>query len=236
MAKEQQSNVDQWLKRETPRTRKALESASRYFDSNDNLTVNTLEAVYGQESSFGVLLGERGSTKAAGHFQLKPDTAKQYGLSVSKNNDQRFNIDYASSAAARYLKDIHSMFGKKTTLSKGLETIPVKSITERKKFALGGYNAGQGRVARAQHLAEKEGEDPQLWSDVEKFLELAGATADNAKETRQYLEKIPLYESEFSEKSSADKNIKQKEPRTGKYHCTEGHWVTIDDRPVFICA
>lgn len=166
MPKEQQSNVDQWLKRETPRVRKALESASRYFDSNDTLTVNTLEAVYGQESSFGIRLGVRGSSKAAGHFQLKPDVAKQYGLSVSKNNDQRFDINYASSAAARYLKDIHSMFNKKTRL----------------------------------------------------------------------LEKIPLYESEFSEKSSADKNIKQKEPRTGRYRCTEGHWVTIDDRPVFICA
>ena len=232
----QKSNVDQWLKRETPRVRKALESASRYFDGSDNLTVNILEAMYGQESSFGVRLGTRGSTKAAGHFQLKPDVAKQYGLSVSKNNDQRFNIDYASSAAARYLKDLDGMFTKKTILSEGLDTIPVKSITERKKFALGGYNAGQGRVASAQHLAEKDGKDPQLWNDVEEFLELAGATADNAKETRQYLEKIPLYESEFAEKSPVDKNIKQKEPRRGKYRCTEGHWVTIDDRPVFICA
>lgn len=47
------SDVEVWLERETPRIRKALESASRHFDGNDDLTVNTLEAVYGQESSFG---------------------------------------------------------------------------------------------------------------------------------------------------------------------------------------
>jgi hypothetical protein len=48
------SNVDSWLERETKHNREALENASRYFDGNDNLTVNTFEAVYGQESSFGV--------------------------------------------------------------------------------------------------------------------------------------------------------------------------------------
>ena len=51
MAEKRPTNVDQWLERETPRTRKALESASRYFDVNDNLTVNTLEAVYGQKAA-----------------------------------------------------------------------------------------------------------------------------------------------------------------------------------------
>jgi len=56
MAKKQSSDVDVWLGRETPRVRKALESASRYFDGGDRLTVNTLEAVYGQESSFGTRL------------------------------------------------------------------------------------------------------------------------------------------------------------------------------------
>ena len=220
------SNVDVWLGRETSRIRKALESASRYFDSNDRLTVNTLEAVYGQENSFGILMGKRGSTRAAGHFQFKPETAKRYGLSVSKKNDQRFDIDRTSSAAGRYLKDLNMMFGKRTTLSEGLHTIPVKSISERKKFVLGAFNAGEGRIAKAQRLAGEAGKNPQLWSDVAEYL---------AKETRQYVEMIPLYEVEFVQKSPANKNMKQKGVRKGKYRCTEGHWRTIDDRPVFIC-
>ena len=47
MAKKQKSDVDVWLERETQHKREALENASKYFDKNDNLTVNTLEAIYG---------------------------------------------------------------------------------------------------------------------------------------------------------------------------------------------
>ncbi len=235
MAEKQPSSVDRWLGRETNRTRKALESASRYFDGNDSLTVNTLEAVYGQESSFGTMLRERGSTVAAGHFHLKPDTAERYGLSVSKNNDQRFDIDYAASTAARYLKDLNTKFSEKTTLSRGKETIPINRISERKKFVLGAYNGGEGRVAAAQQLAKEAGKNPQSWSEVEKFLEVAEATKDKAYEIRQFVEKVLFHEAEFAIKSKADKNTKRKEPRKGTYRCTEGHWVTIDDRPVFIC-
>jgi len=227
MAEKQPSNVDRWFGRETPRVRKALESASRYFDSNDELTVNTLEAVYGQENSFGILMGKRGSARAAGHFQFEPKTAKRYGLTVAKGNDQRFDIGRASSAAARYLKDLNTWFGKRTILSEGLWTIPVNSISERKKFVLGAFNAGEGRIASAQRLAEKAGKDPQLWRDVARYL---------PGETQQYVEKIPLYEAEFALKSPADKSRKRKDVRTGKYRCTERRWRTIDDRPVFICA
>lgn len=219
------SDVDIWLGRETPRIRKALESASKYFDANDNLTVNTLEAVYARENSFGSLMGKSGSTQAAGHFQFEPETAKRYGLSLSKGNDQRFDIDRASSAAARYLKDLNTWFGKRTRLSEGLHTVSVKSVSERKLFVLGAFNAGEGRVARAQRLAEKAGKDPQLWNDVAKYL---------PQETQKYAEEIPSYEIEFARKSLA-KNMKQKEVRKGKYLCAEGHWRTIDGRPVFIC-
>ncbi|MBI3011812.1 MAG: transglycosylase SLT domain-containing protein [Candidatus Omnitrophica bacterium] len=227
MPEKRPSDVDRWLERETPQVRKVLESASRYFDANDHLTVNTLEAVYGRENSFGILLGKRGSTDAAGHFQFKPETARRYGLNVSKQNDQRFDIDRASSAAARYLKDLNTWFGKRTTLSEGLHTIPVKNVSERKKFVLGAFNAGEGRIAVVQRLAEKAGRNPQLWDDVARYL---------PKETQQYVAKVSLYEAEFALKSSANKNLKKKEARKGKYLCTVGHWRMIDDRPVFICA
>jgi len=98
--------VDQWLEKETEHTQTALENASKYFDDNDDLTVNTLEALYGKESSFGTMQKNRGIEEAAGHFQFRKPTAEEYGLIVSKGNDTRFDIDYASSAAARYLKDI----------------------------------------------------------------------------------------------------------------------------------
>ena len=221
------SDVDVWLGRETPRIRRALGSASRHFDSSDELTVNTLEAVYGQENSFGILMGQRGSTDAAGHFQFKPKTAREYSLIVSKENDQRFDIDRASSAAARYLKDLNTWFGTRTKLGEGLYTIPVKSVLERKKFVLGAFNAGPGSVAGAQRRAKQAGKNPQLWNDVADYL---------PQETQQYVEKVPMNEAEFAQKSPADKTRKKKGVRTAKYRCTDGHWRTIDDRPVFICA
>jgi len=186
MAKKQNSNVDIWLERETKHSREAFENASRYFDGNDNLTVNTLEAVYGQESSFGLSskMGKRGSSDPAGHFQFEPVTAKRYGLSVTENNDQRFDIDYASSAAARYLKDLDTFFSKNTTLSGKLKTIGVKNASERENFALGAFNAGEGNIAKAQALAEKAGKNPQLWVDVEEYL---------TDETRQYVPKVLSY-------------------------------------------
>lgn len=235
MAEKQPSNVEQWLRRETPRVRKALENASRYFDSKDGLTVNTLEAVYGQESSFGTMLGTRGSARAAGHFQLQPETAKRYGLNVSRDNDQRFDIDYAASAAARYLKDLDTMFSERKT-SKVPDTIPVKSASERKKLVLAAYRAGEGRIASAQRLAEKTGSDPQSWSEVQRFLEPAGANEFAAEGIRRYIEQVPTYEMEFARKSLANKKLKRKAAKKEPVRCTVGHWRTIDDRPVFICT
>ena len=235
VVKKQLSNVEVWLGLETDRVRKALESASGYFDSNDNLTINTLEGVYGQESSFGVLMGIRGSSQAAGHFHLRPAAAKRYGLIVSKKNDQRFNIDFASSAATRYLKDLDTFFSKNTPLLKDSTTIAVNNSMERQKFVLGAYNAGEGRIASAQALAKNAGKDPRVWAEVKKFLEEAGASEDTANEARQYVEKVLSYEAEFASKSKVNKNVKQKQVRKGKYRCTEGHWRMIDKRPVFIC-
>lgn len=220
------SDVDVWLDRETPRIRRALENASRYFDKNDHLTVNTLEAVYARENSFGILMGRRGSTSAAGHFQFRPKTAREYKLTVSKDNDQRFDIDRAASAAARYLKDLNTWFGKRTSFGDGLYTIPVKSLSERKKFVLGAFNAGQGSVADAQRRAVEDRRNPQLWNDIAEYL---------SQEAQQYVELVLRYEVEFAQKSLANKTMKEKGVIKGKYRCTEGHWRTIDDRAVFIC-
>lgn len=235
MSKKRKLDIDTWLGLETAHKRQALENASKYFDAEDDLTVNTLEAIYGQESSFGVSQGKRNITGAAGHFQLERDTAREYSLIVSKGNDQRFDIDYSASTAARYLKDLDSIFNKSTILSKGLRTIPVINKSERKKFILGAYNGGQGCIGRAQYLAERAGKDPQAWDDVRRFLVKAGATERKMKEICDYVENVLEYEIEFMKKSVANKNVKNKEGRRLRIRCSEGHWVTIDDRPVFIC-
>src|ERR1700677_2437791 len=100
----QRSNMSDWLKKETSHQRKALETASRHFDKNDTMDVHTLEALYGQESSFGKHRGKRNSDRAAGDFQMKKSTARSMGLHVSEKNDEKFDLDASSAAAAKHLK------------------------------------------------------------------------------------------------------------------------------------
>lgn len=233
MPRKSKSNVDVWLERETSQILTALENASEYFDGNDLLTVHTLEAVYGRESSFGVDMRGRGIEGAAGHFHFEKKTAQELGLVVTKENDQRFDIDKASSAAARHLKKLGLIFSKKTIIAAGETTIPVRDVVERKKFILAAYNGGQGRIAKAQRIAKQTGKNPTLWDEVKKFLEAAGATRSKAVEIKDFFEKVLSYELEFSKKSPANKKVKRKE---AKYRCTDGHWRTIDDRPVMICT
>lgn len=48
---------------------------------------------------------------AAGFWQIMPQTARKLGLSVSRGNDERFNLTKATHAACRYLKELYSQLG-----------------------------------------------------------------------------------------------------------------------------
>lgn len=228
------SNVDTWLKKENTHTQTALENASRHFDDKDALTVNTLEAIYGQESSFGKNRRKRGMAGAAGDFQLERKTAKRMGLTTSEKNDQRFDVDNASAASAKYLKMQDKAFSKKTNLAENLSTSPIDDPAERKKFAIAAFNAGEGRIAKAQKLAKDDGNDPAQWEDVKKYLEDAGATSNKSKEIQDYVEKVLEYEAEFSKKSKSDKTVKSGNPRKVKKLPSGGHWITLHGRHIFI--
>jgi membrane-bound lytic murein transglycosylase MltF len=232
--KKKAPNLETWLERETPHRRSALENASRHFDDQDDLTVNTLEAIYGQESSFGQNRRSRGMSGAAGDFQLERRTAKKMGLTIGKKNDERFDVDNASAAAAKYLKMQDSAFSKKTVLSEKLSTSPVKDSAERKKLAVAAFNAGEGRIAKAQQLAKEDGKNPASWDDVKKYLESAGATANKSKEIQEYVDNVLKYDAEFSKKSRADKTVKSGEPRAVKKLPTGGHWITLEGKHIFI--
>jgi membrane-bound lytic murein transglycosylase D len=65
---------------------------------------------------------------AAGLFQLMPDTAKQYGLSLFPR-DQRFQTEPSATASAQYLKHLYGRF-------------------QDWRLALAAYNAGEGAVQK----------------------------------------------------------------------------------------
>jgi hypothetical protein len=233
------NDVDKWIDKRNPHQVKALEKASKIFDEKDSFTVNTLEAIYGQESSFGdkdyLKKSPHGTTKPAGHFQQKKIAAKEQKLLTNRDNDQRFDINEASIGAANQLKSLDTFFSKKTNLGSGIFTIAISDKVAREIFAIAAYNIGQGRVAKAQTLAKASGKNPKNWNDVQKFLIAAKAAKAQAQEVIEYVEKVLEYKKEFEKKSEANKKLKDKDLKESKREVNgDGHWVTINDNPVLI--
>lgn len=224
------SNVSQWINRESPHIRRALEAASRHFDRNDSINVHTLEAVYGEESSFGQARRSLGINGAAGDFQMDAATARRMGLSTTKRNDERFDIDASSAAAGKYLKTLDNHFRRPATLTENLRTVPIVDRNERKSFVIAAYNAGDARIAIAQQEAIMAGRDPTKWDDVNQYLEKAGASKAKAIEIRNYVDRVKRYEREFSIKSPANSRSKYEGPSYPR----GAHWITISGRHILI--
>lgn len=66
--------------------------------------------------------------KAAGIWQFIPATAKQYGLEVSDEVDERYNLEKATAAACRYLKAALARYGNWESV-------------------MASYNGGMGRIS-----------------------------------------------------------------------------------------
>lgn len=66
--------------------------------------------------------------KAAGFWQFIPSTATQYGLEVSNEVDERYNLEKATAAACRYLKNSYKLYGDWPTV-------------------MASFNGGMGRIS-----------------------------------------------------------------------------------------
>lgn len=73
---------------------------------------------------------------AAGLWQFMPATGKQYGLEINNSIDERYNIEKATRAACRYLKNSYNKFGDWLTVAASYnagETNIAKRLTTQKE-------------------------------------------------------------------------------------------------------
>ena len=77
---------------------------------------------------------------AAGLWQFMAATAKQYGLEVNSNVDERYNTEKATEAACKYLKDAYARYGDWMTVAAsynaGMGSISTKLNDQREDSAL----------------------------------------------------------------------------------------------------
>ena len=70
----------------------------------------------------------RSPAGAAGLWQFMPATAREFGLEINDNVDERYHIEKATAAACRYFKQAYAKYGDWMAVSAA-------------------YNAGQGRIS-----------------------------------------------------------------------------------------
>lgn len=92
---------------------------------------------------------------ALGLMQLMPKTANSVGVSIS----QAFNPEANLRGAVRFIADLNRHYSN------------VTNKDERINFVLAAYNGGEGHVDDARRLAEKNGENPNVWNgSVDKYV------------------------------------------------------------------
>jgi membrane-bound lytic murein transglycosylase D len=130
------SRFEQWLFR-LSRYQPLVETIFAEFHLPSDLIYLSLV-----ESGFNPYAYSR--AKATGPWQFMKGTGKAYGLRIDNYVDERRDPIKSTVAAARYLRDLHDLFG----------TWPL---------AMAAYNAGEGKVMRALHKARAES-----FSDISK--------------------------------------------------------------------
>lgn len=96
---------------------------------------------------------------AAGLFQLMPDTAKRFGLSLWPR-DQRYQPELSATASAQYLKYLHDRF-------------------QDWRLALAAYNAGEGTVQKLldrYHTKDYDGIATHLPAETQMYVPKVEAT------------------------------------------------------------
>ncbi len=131
-------------------TLQTLKNANRYFPIiepilEENAIPNDFKYLALIESNFNIRA--LSGVKAAGFWQLMPETAKELGLEVTDSVDERYDIEKSTRTACKYLKKAYAVFGDWVLVAAS-------------------YNAGMGRIQNAVS-AQKTSSFEDLWLNEE---------------------------------------------------------------------
>lgn len=107
---------------------------------------------------------------SAGTFQVTYYTKAEMHRKIAAGTVERPPGPDDVALGVGYMRYLDDLFGREAILARGLETVPIEDDGERRLFAVAAFNAGEGRVARAQARAAALGKDPTRFADVEPHL------------------------------------------------------------------
>jgi soluble lytic murein transglycosylase-like protein len=159
--------------------RQKLQAVGQKFGINPSLAA----AVVKTESGFNTRAVSSDGHASKGLFQLLDSTGKDLlarGEHIDRPYDP-FDPDLNIELGTSYLKYLHDIFKSPTSLPNNRSTKPAADDTSLEKLAVAAFNAGEGRVASAQHRAQRAGKDPAHYDNVEPFLPAS---------TREYVSRV----------------------------------------------
>jgi soluble lytic murein transglycosylase-like protein len=177
--------LDPWLRNPVKRALAgAIEDASRSAQVDPHLAV----AVAVAESSLDPK-AQSSDGLSEGTFQVTEATEAEIRRKLASGRlDRPAGHDDVALGVA-YLDYLDQIFTESTPLGRGLATQPIADATERRRFAVAAFNAGEGRVAIAQRRAAAAGGDPTSFEDIRPHLPTI---------TRGYVDRVIRYSGEAS--------------------------------------
>ena len=128
-------------------------------------------AVAKAESALQVYAVSKDGHKSKGLFQLLDSTARDMMDRIGSTEQYKpFDPTQNSQIGVAYLRRLHNLFNKESNLGYNIHTVPARSAADLEKLAVAAFNAGEGRVAKAQAKAKSLGKDPSDYAAVEPHL------------------------------------------------------------------
>jgi soluble lytic murein transglycosylase-like protein len=153
--------------------------ASQKMGLDPALTMSVVNA----ESGFNVRAVSADGHNSKGLFQLLDSTGKT--LLSRAGDDAReydpFDPDLNTELGTSYLRYLHDIFKTSTQLTGSRMTKSAADEQSLEQLAVAAFNAGEGRVASAQHRTEQAGKDPAHYDNVAPFL---------PRSTREYVARV----------------------------------------------